>query len=141
MTSKRDKPPVPMVIKTQRGLSPVAAYDQELILDAPMGAQFDLVRRSRRSWPQLKLYWATLSQVVKSTGRWPTAEHLSDELKLACGFARTCVDWETGELRRIPDSVALHAMSEDEFQVYFDLAMTKLAEHIGYDPLAFAVAA
>jgi hypothetical protein len=141
MTTKRDKPPTPIVMKTPRGLSPVAAYDQELLMDAPMGAQFELVRRNRRLWPQLKLYWATLGQVAKATGRWPTAEHLSEELKLVCGFARSCVDWKTGEVLRIPDSVALHAMSEDDFGRFFEMAMAALSDHIGYDPLAYSVAA
>jgi hypothetical protein len=138
---KRDKPPPAIVTKTPRGLSPVAAYDQELIMGDAIGSQYDLVKRSRRSLPQQRLYWATLGNVVRATGKWPTAEHLHDDLKLVCGYRRQVVDWVTGEVGVAVDSTAFDAMTGDEFKVYFDIAMAKLAEHIGYDPLAFGIAA
>ena len=137
----RDKPPAPIVRKSPRGLSPVTGWDAELILaDAP-GTEYDLVKRSKRSNPQNSLYWVTLGNVCRATGKWPTAAHLHHELKLVCGFKMTVVDWETGEVSQAVDSTAFDAMSADEFRVYFDAAMEKLAEHIGFDPLAYGVAA
>ena len=49
----------------------------------------------------------------------------------------TIVDWATGEVSTAVDSTAFDAMNQDEFKLYFQTAMEKLAEHIGYDPLAF----
>ena len=139
--AKRDKAPAPIVRKTGRGLAPVAQFFAEQILADPLGTEYDLVKRTKRSNPQNALYWVTLSEVVAATGKWPTAEHLHDDLKMVCGFVRNSVDWSTGEVRHVPDSTAFNAMNADEFRVYFDVAMAKLAEHIGYDPLAYRVAA
>lgn len=139
--AQRDKPPAPIVRKTPRGLSPVTGWDADLILADPPGTDYDLVKRSKRSNPQNSLYWVTLGNVCRATGKWPTAAHLHHELKLVCGFKMTVVDWETGEVSQAVDSTAFDAMSADEFRVYFDAAMEKLAEHIGFDPLAYGVAA
>lgn len=135
--AKRDKMSPPIVTKTARGLSAVSAFDAERIMGDPAGTEYDLVKRSKRSNPQNGLYWQTLTQVVRATGKWPTAEHLHHELKLVCGYRMTVVDWETGEVSQAVDSTAFDAMSADEFRTYFDLAMAKLAEHVGFDPLAF----
>lgn len=139
--SKRDRAPNPIVRKTPRGLSPVSSYDAELLLSAPVATEYDLVPRTKRSSPQNRLYWQTLAQVVRATGKWPTAAHLHHELKLVCGFKMSVVDWETGTVRQVVDSTAFDKMTNDEFNIYFEMAMAKLAEHLGFDPLAFAEAA
>lgn len=135
--AKRDKPPAPIVKKTARGLLPVAAFFAEEIMAAPMGTEYDLVARTKRSNPQNALYWVTLSRVVKATDRWPTVAHLHNDLKLVCGYAYQTVNWETGEVVQAVDSTAFDAMTDAEFRVYFDLAMLKLSEHVGFDPLAY----
>lgn len=139
--TKRDKPPAPIVRKTRRGLQPVAQFFADMILEDAEGTEYDLVKRSKRSNPQNALYWSVLGDVVKATGRWATAEHLHDDLKLICGYSRKSVNWDTGAVNEIPDSTSFNAMNADEFRVYFDTAMAKLAEHVGYDPLAYRVAA
>jgi hypothetical protein len=35
----------------------------------------------------------------------------------------------------IPDSISFDKMNQTEFNKFFELAMAKLAEGIGYDPL------
>jgi hypothetical protein len=137
MTNRRDKAPAPIIRKTAKGFAPVSAYDADLVMAAPLGAEFELVRRSRRSLPQQRLYWQALGQVVRATGKWPTAEHLHHELKLICGYRMTVVNWDTGEVSTAVDSTAFDAMTQDEFRVYFDLAMSKLSEHIRFNVLAF----
>lgn len=135
--AKRDKISPPIVTKTARGLSAVSAFDAERLMSDPAGTEYDLVKRTKRSNPQNGLYWQTLTQVIRATGKWPTAEHLHHELKLVCGYRMTVVDWDTGEVSQAVDSTAFDQMKPDEFKAYFDLAMSKLAEHIGFDPLAF----
>ena len=135
--TRKEKAPPPIVRKGPKGLHGVTSWDAEQIMaDAP-GTEYDLVKRTRRSLPQHRLYWQVLSQVVRATGKWPTAEHLHHELKLVCGYRMTIVDWATGEVSTAVDSTAFDAMNQDEFKTYFDTAMQKLAEHIGQDPLAF----
>jgi hypothetical protein len=135
--TKRDKISPPIVAKTARGLSAVSGFDAERIMSDPAGTEYDLVKRTKRSNPQNSLYWQTLTQVVRATGKWPSAEHLHHELKLVCGYRMTIVDWDTGEVSQAVDSTAFDNMSADQFRTYFDLAMAKLAEHVGFDPLAF----
>lgn len=135
--SKRDKAPAPIVRKEARGLSPVDSYFAELVMSDPIGTEYDLVKRTKRSNPQNGLYWSTLSHVVKATGKWPSAEHLHHELKLVCGFKMTVVDWATGETSIAVDSTAFDKMTHDQFRVYFDMAMEALAEHLGFDPMAY----
>ncbi len=135
--AKRDKPSAPIVRKTARGLSPAASIDAEQVWADPVGTEYDLVKRTKRSWPQLKLYWSMLNRIVKATGDWPSSVHLSDEIKLTLGYRRVLANLRTGEVHECPDSIALDNMSHDEFMAYFEAAQALLAEKIGFDPLAF----
>lgn len=134
---KRDKQPPAIVRKSQRGISPVSAFDAEQVWNDPVGTEYDLVKRTKRSWPQLKLYWSMLNRVVKSTQGWPSAEHLSDEIKLTLGYRRKLVNLRTGEVTDTVDSIALDNMKHDEFIAYFEDAQKLLAERLGFDPLGF----
>lgn len=116
-------------------LQPVSMYDAERIEDYPEGTLFNLSNTGKRSNPQHNLYWSTLRRVAKATGKWPTEHHLHDELKIACGYVRIKLSALNGELVNIPDSISFDKMTQQEFQKYFELAMAKLAEGIGYDPL------
>jgi hypothetical protein len=134
--SKRDKRPAPIVRKTNRGLSPVDAFFAEQIINDPLGTEYDLVKRTKRSNPQNSLYWVTLGHVVSATGKWPNAEKLHDALKRACGFVTVSYDM-SGKEYITTDSTAFDAMTADEFREYFDQAMEKLADSLGFDPLAY----
>lgn len=134
--SKKDKRPAPIVRKEKRGLSPVDAFFAEQIIADPIGTEYDLVKRSKRSNPQNSLYWVVLGNVVNATGKWPTAEHLHDALKRVCGFVTINHDLNGNEFITT-DSTSFEAMNADEFRTYFDHAMEKLADAIGYDPIAY----
>lgn len=139
--TKRDKPAPIIVRKTPRGLSPVMAGDAEDLMNFPLNTEFDLVPRTKRSWPQLKLYWSVLGRVVKATQGWPSAEHLSDEIKLTLGYRRQLANLRTGEVTETVDSIALDKMKPEQFREFFDDAMRLLADRLEYDPLAFMEAA
>ncbi len=130
-----------IVRKTPRGLAPVSSFDQEQLLACENGAEFKLVKLTKRSLPQHRAYWKALSLVVENDDRWPTGEHLHDALKRACGYV-TVTHGMDGKPFLTTDSTGFDAMTQDEFRVYFDRAMAKLAEAVGFDPLSFmAVAA
>lgn len=133
--AKRDKRPAPIVRKELRGLSPVDAFFAESIDADPIGTEYDLVKRTKRSNPQNSLYWVTLNHVVQATEIWPTPEHLHDALKRACGFLTVNYDLHGKEFITT-DSTAFDAMSPDEFKFYFDRAMEKLSATVGFDPIA-----
>lgn len=125
-----------IVRKTPRGLQPVSSFDAEMLLAAPLGTEFNLASLTKRSLPQHRTYWKALSEVVKATEQWPTKEHLHDALKRVCGFVDIRHNLD-GSTYIATDSTSFEAMGPDEFKAYMDIAMKKLAETIGYDPLAF----
>lgn len=116
-------------------LVPVSQYDAERMEDLPDGTLFNLSQTGKRSNPHHNLYWSTLRRVARDTGKWPTEHHLHDELKIACGYVRIKLSALNGQLVNIPDSISFDKMNQAEFFKYFELAMNKLAEGIGYDPL------
>ena len=116
-------------------LLPVTAYDAEKMDDYKEGQTFNLHSTGKRSNPHHNLYWSALRRTVKATDMWPTEAHLHHELKLACGYYKTRVSPLTGEVVKATDSISFDDMSQNEFHVYFERSMEKLAEAIGYDPL------
>lgn len=135
--SKRDKPPAPMVEKAARGFLPITAYDAELLIADAVGTEYDLIKRTKRSTPQNRLYWLMLGRIVRATDAWPSADKLHRDIKLTLGYTEPSVNLRTGEITQTPDSTAFDAMTQDEFQVYFDATVKLLAERLHFDPLAF----
>lgn len=131
----REKPSI-IVRRTKRGLSPASAYDAEVLAGLPLGAEFDLVQRSRRSLPQLRTYWKALTLVVNATDMWPTPEHLHEALKIDLGYV-TIIRALDGKRLVITDSAGVNAMDAAEFKGFFERAMVRLADVTGIDPLAF----
>ena len=128
------KPPLQFE-KRNGQLMPVSVYDAQMAEEYGEGQLFNVTAVSNRSEPHHKLYWATLGNVVKATGRWATSSHLHDDLKMLCGYYRTVVNQATGGVYYVPDSIAYKKMDQQQFREYFDQAMAKLADAIGYDPL------
>ncbi len=129
-----------IVRKTPKGLQPASGYDAELVLSAPIGTEFRMAPLTKRSVPQHRTYWKALSEVCRATDKWPTAEHLHDALKRACGYV-TVTHGLDGKPYVTTDSTSFDAMNAPEFKAYMDRAMAQLADAIGYDPLAFLEAA
>lgn len=131
----REKPGI-IVKRTPRGLSPASGYDAEVLAGLPLGAEFDLLPRSRRSLPQLRTYWKALTLVVNATDLWPSPEHLHEALKIDLGYV-TVIRGMDGKRLVITDSAGINAMDATEFKAFFDRAMARLAEVTGIDPLSF----
>ncbi len=130
-----DKPTI-IVRRTARGLSPVSGFDAEMLAMMTLGAEFDVVPRSRRSLPQHRTYWKALALVVNATEAWPTTGHLHRAVKRALGYVSSVKNLD-GSVSEEVDSISFEAMSQDEFKVYFDRAMQCIAEETGIDPLSF----
>ena len=137
MASKpRSAPPRAMVEKVKGGrLAPVGPYDAAVLDQARLGAVYDLVPRRKRSNPQLGLYWLALQAVVDGTGAWPDAEALHSVLVFECGFVRPVMHLD-GTVVVERDSVAFDAMEPERFNLYMDMALTKLGEALGIDVFA-----
>jgi hypothetical protein len=116
-------------------LLPVSQYDAQRMEDFADGQVFNLTSTGKRSNPHHNLYWAALRNVCKDTGKWPTEKHLHDELKFACGYYSMKYNEMAEEFMRIPNSISFDQMSQQDFMKYFEAAMEKLSDAIGYDPL------
>lgn len=139
--AKRGKEKAGMIFeKTPLGVRPIAAFDAEELDRFPLGTEFNLVPRAKRSLPQHRTYWKALSETVKATGAWPTPEHLHDALKHDMGYVEVRKSLD-GKPYISVESTAFDAMTADEFKAYMDVAMQRLAEVTGIDPLAWLEAA
>ena len=116
-------------------LMPVSQYDAERMENLPQGTLFNLSVTGKRSNPHHNLYWSILKTACESTGMWPTSKHLHHELKLVCGYYKTTISPLTSSIVRHVDSTEFSAMTQAEFMTYFELAISKLSETIGYDPI------
>ncbi len=137
MTAQREKPPHPMVRKAGGTLSPVTAFDAEELGMFPDGMLFDLIPRNKRTLALHRTYWQALTKAVDATGRWQSREALHTALKVAMGLVEPIYDLRGDVTGMQPHSTAFAAMDQMEFRVYFDGAMAKLSEAVGYDVLDF----
>ena len=135
--AKRGKEKAGIIMqRTKRGVSPASAFDAEELDRFPIGTEFDLAPRTKRSLPQHRTYWKALSETVKATGAWPTPEHLHDALKHDLGYVEVRKTL-AGQPYISTESTAFNAMTADEFKTYMEQAMARLAEVTGIDPLEF----
>ena len=129
-----DKPHITVKLNDRGQFEPVSLYDAEQLAECSRGQTFTVIPMQERSIGHQKLYWSILGKVVKSTGRWATPDHLHRDLKMACGYYQTVAS-EMGGIYYSPDSTAMKKMSQKDFNKFFESAMQKLSETIGYDPL------
>ena len=115
---------------------PVSEHDSQQLEEAKQGQVYNLQATGKRSNPQHSLYWVTLSNVVKGTGRWPTAEHLHNELKWACGYGKMRWNSLASAHMRMIDSINFNEKDQKEFNQSFEMSMAKLSEAVGYDVLS-----
>ncbi len=137
----RDKAPLPSFVKQSGRLAPMTPYDLELFEQWPEGAQVDGKLVSRRSPPHHKLYWQMLIKAVEATGIWPSKEALHTAIKVELGRFEPIFDLRGRVCGMTPDSTSFKAMTQAEFQVFFEQAVAVLAEALGTDPLAWREAA
>jgi hypothetical protein len=126
-----------MMRKAGGTLSPVTAFDAEEFAAFPEGMLFDLIARNKRTLPLQKTYWTALTRAVEATGRWQSREALHTALKVAMGLVEPIYDLRGNVTGMQPHSTAFAAMDQVAFRAYFDVAMGKLSEAVGYDVLAF----
>jgi len=109
---------------------PYANIDLERIQERfKKGDQVLVMFKQARSLPKHRLYWSVVRQVMKNTELWATERGLHELLLTACGVTRSMITLD-GDIRLIPDSIAFDNMEEDEFNRYFDQAMTIITTRI-----------
>ena len=131
--AKKDKRPPPIVALGRGGLSPVTAWDAELLADIPQGTEFDLVARTKRSTPHNDMYWVQLGQIIKATDAFPTSEKMHQWIKMRLGYVETIYGPKGEPLAVIPDSTAFDKMDQAAFNGFYERAVRLIAEEMGVD--------
>lgn len=131
----KDSPPVPIVRKTNSGLFAVSGFDAEEIDAFPIGQEFDLKPRRRRSGALHRTYWKMLAGVVRATDIAPTSKKLHRKIKRQLGYVEEERGFD-GKMHEVVDSTSFDAMKTDaEFKPFFDKAVELLCLTCGYDVL------
>ena len=117
-------------------LSPADPHAADAIRKIPHRGIVAVRFLRQRSPEQLALYWTTLEKVIEATGRWRSAEELHLALKVATGRV-DIVQLIDRRLVKVPGSISFEAMTQDEFQRYFDDAMRVISEELldGLNPV------
>ena len=114
-------------------MSPVSAWDAELLADAPNGAEFDLVHRSPRSKQHNGMYWAQLGLIVKATGAWPTSDKMHEWVKLKLGYTSPVFGPGRVVIGMTIDSTAFDRMDQATFGAFYEKAVQLIAAEMGID--------
>lgn len=82
-----------------------------------------------RSLPQLRLYWPWIRKVVENSPHFASERALHNLLLLGTGVTENMIDLNAN-LLTIPSSIAFDAMSQEEFEAYFESAQIIVSEKI-----------
>jgi hypothetical protein len=87
-----------------------------------------------RNMSQHRKYFAILNNVVEATGRWTSSEHLRKDILIALHRFDEEVDQFTGEVRKVPHSMAVASMPKADFEQLYDDTIKLLTDALGCDP-------
>lgn len=128
-------------------LVPENPWSLELLEGFPEGKPLAVELKTARSRGELNLYWAGLTVLVDNFDaadeqRWPTARKYHDAMLDSLGYSYKLWRLDGTDLDGNPiysfknqvDSVALDAMSDEEFKVLFERVRGITVKLFGYDP-------
>lgn len=115
-------------------LVPASRDARELVAGIKDGGTVFVEVWSARNMAQHRKYFAILNNVVEATGRWTSREHLRRDILLALHRYDESVDQFTGEVQKVPHSMAVASMPKDDFERLYDDTIRLLTEELGADP-------
>lgn len=98
-----------------------------------MGSDVEVTVKTRRSHPQLRLYWVGLQNLVDATECAPTAEIMHERVKFELGYVEIMHRLDGSKVYAVK-SAAFSEMDGQEFKVFFDRARKLVLETYGVDP-------
>jgi len=103
--------------RTLSGFEPANDLSAELVRKVKLGEVVKCELKRPRSLPWHARYWALVSLVSDNSSRTPDEVHAL--FKLKAGLVKR-LEGRNGTVWAIPDSIAFHAMSREEWAVYWD---------------------
>lgn len=118
------------------GLSfvPASREAREVLAQVSDNATAFLEVWTPRNMAQHRKYFAILNNVVEATGRWSSTEHLRRDILISLHRYEEHVDQFTGEVHKVPHSMAVASMPRAEFERLYDDTIKLLTEALGADP-------
>ena len=118
--------------RTKEGLIPLDDKSVEAIKKVKLGDDILAEYKPRRNVANHRRYFSLLNNVIHNQEYYKNVDNLLDVIKLKTGHFKTVVTHK-GEQMYIPQSIAFHAMSEDEFQEFFSETIDVLLEFMPED--------
>lgn len=115
-------------------LVPASRDARELLASIKEGTSVFVEVWSPRNMAQHRKYFAILNNVVEATGRWTSSEHLRRDILISLHRYDEHVNQFTGEVERVPHSMAVASMPRDEFERLYSDTINLLTEALGADP-------
>lgn len=126
-----------MVVKTDKGLRGATADDHNAwtrfraALDrVEPGTWFQLEITRKRSGKQHRKFFALVELITENSELYNTKAKALVAIKLSAGFFDPYIDPTTGEVIKVPQSIAYENMEQGEFNSFFDQAVTATCMHI-----------
>jgi len=113
---------------------PVNREARELLAAIREGASVFIEVWSPRNMAQHRKYFAVLRNVVEATGKWTSQEHLRRDILLSLHRYDEHVSELTGEVIKVPHSMAVASMPKDEFERLYADTIALLTDALGADP-------
>lgn len=115
-------------------LAPVNREARELLASVKEGATVFVEVWTARNMAQHRKYFAILNNVVEATGRWTSTEHLRRDILLSLHRYDELVDQFTGEVHKVPHSMAVASMPKADFERLYSDTIKLLTDALGCDP-------
>jgi len=113
---------------------PAGQSARELLSKVKDGQSVFMEVWQARNMNQHRKFFAILNNVVEATGRWTSTEHLRRDILIALHHYDEVVDQFTGEVHKIPHSMAVASMPKDEFEKLYTDTIRLLTDALGADP-------
>ncbi len=120
--------------RTALTLAPVNREARELIAGLKEGNSVLVEVWKPRNFQQHRKYFAVLNNVVEATGKWTSTEHLRRDILISLHYYDEHVNQFTGEVEKVPHSMAVASMPKDAFERLYEDTMRLLTEALGADP-------
>jgi hypothetical protein len=115
-------------------LVPASRDARELLATIKEGSTLFVEVWTPRNMAQHRKYFAILNNVVEATGRWTSSEHLRRDILISLHRFDEHVNQFTGEVEKVPHSMAVASMPKDEFERLYDDTIRLLTDALGADP-------
>jgi len=115
-------------------LVPAGRQGRELLAKVKEGATVLVEVWQPRNMNQHRKFFAILNNVVEATGKWNSTEHLRRDILLSLHRYDESVDQFTGEVHKVPHSMAVASMRREDFERLYNDTIPLLTDALGADP-------